>query len=162
MFSLVCVVLMFAFIFKTYLVQGKSMNPTLVEGNRLFVICAFYKPSVGDIVVMDESQHIGDSIVKRIIAIEGQTVNIDKQTGEITVDGIVFDKPIKGSEANLIHGSSWEYPITVPEGHIFVMGDNRANSLDSRYDVVGFIDTREVIGKALFIISPIKEFRRVR
>lgn len=162
MVALVFVILLFVFVFKTYMVRGPSMIPTLVEGNRVYVICAFYKPSQGDVVIMDEKLQLGDSIIKRVIAVEGQQVNIDSQTGEITVDGVVFINPVPTSTKNIVSNSSMTYPVVVPKGYIFVMGDNRGNSLDSRSDKVGFIDVRDVIGKALYVISPVDQFRKIR
>jgi len=138
------------------------MYPTLVEGNRVYVICAFYKPVQGDVVIMDEKLQIGDSIIKRVVAVEGQTVDINKETGEVTVDGVVFKTPIATTTKNIVADSKMSYPVVVPKGYIFVMGDNRGNSLDSRYDRVGFIDLRDVIGKAIYVISPVDQFRKIR
>ena len=160
--ALSVVILLFIFVFKTYMVRGSSMIPTLVEGNRVFVFCVLYKPEQGDVIIMDERLQIDNSIIKRVIATEGQEVNIDTETGEITVDGVVFDKPIPTTTRNIVENSRIKYPIIVPAGYIFVMGDNRGNSLDSRYERVGFIDMRDVIGKAVYVISPIDQFRKIR
>ena len=162
MVALSVVILLFIFIFKTYMVRGSSMIPTLIEGNRVYVICALYKPSQGDIVIMDERLQTGDSIVKRVIATEGQELYIDGETGEITVDGVVYKYPIATTTKNIVLNTGMVYPVIVPEGHIFVMGDNRGNSLDSRYAKVGFVDVRDVIGRALFVISPIDQFRNIK
>lgn len=162
MFALAAVIILYIFVFKTYMVRGESMVPTLIEGNRVFVICALYTPKQGDVIIMDESLLIGDSIVKRVVATEGQTVNIDSQTGEITVDGVIFDKPIGTTQKNYISSSNTTYPLTVPKGHVFVMGDNRAYSFDSRYDKIGFIERRNIIGRALYVISPLGETKKIK
>ncbi|MCL1831031.1 MAG: signal peptidase I [Oscillospiraceae bacterium] len=162
MVALSVVILLFIFVFKTYLVRGSSMVPTLTEGNRVYVFCAFYTPSQGDVVIMDERLQIGDSIVKRVVATEGQVIDINNETGEITVDGVPFVSPIPTTLYNCVSNSSITYPTTVPEGYIFVMGDNRGNSFDSRYDRVGFIDIRDVIGRAIYVISPVDQFRKIK
>ena len=155
-FALVAVVVLFTFVFKSYMVRGISMEPTLYDGYRVFVYSFMYTPSQGDIIVMDESLEIGDySIVKRVVAVENQTVDIDPDTGEITVDGVVFDTPISTSHTN--NAGDMDFPGVVPEGYIFVMGDNREHSLDSRYQRIGFIDKRNIIGKAIYIISPVEK-----
>lgn len=143
------------------MVQGPSMEPTLYQGNRVLVFSLLYEPKQGDVIVMDESLEIGDSIVKRVVATEGQTVDINTATGEVTVDGVVFDAPIKTSLDNVIQGDSMSFPVTVPEGHVFVMGDNRAHSYDSRTSSLGFIDERDIIGKAIYIISPVGETGKI-
>ena len=137
------------------------MLPTLVGGHRVLVFSAFYRPSQGDIIVMDESIEIGDSIVKRVIATEGQILNIDSESGEIIVDGVAFNYPIPASHDNIINNPDIEYPLTIPKGYIFVMGDNRAHSFDSRFSKVGFVDMRNVIGKAVLIISPLEDAGRI-
>jgi len=159
-FAVTVVMLLFTFVFQIYVVKGSSMNPTLIEGWRVLAWDLFYSPEQGDVVIVDDNIPIGESIIKRVVATENQVVDIDKKTGEITVDGVPFDRPIPANEYNA--NGDREYPITVPEGFCFVMGDNRGVSYDSRYTAVGFIDSDSIIGKAVLIMSPLKEFGAIR
>lgn len=151
-FALLAVAILFVAFFKVYAVLGASMEPTLRTGNRVFAWCFLYEPAQGDIVILDEELVLGESIVKRVVAIEGQVVDIDEETGEITVDGIVFDEPVATSLSNL--NGNMHFPLRVPDGHVFVMGDNRGNSHDSRYTTIGFVDERSVMGNVLYVFGP--------
>lgn len=137
-------------------VNGASMNETLQHNDVLILSDLFYKPDNGDIVVF-ESQTTGydEPYVKRVIATEGQVVDYDPDTGVVTVDGEVpeWEKYAthKGMKRNY-YGADIVYPYTVPDGHIFVMGDNRWNSKDSRD--IGPVDTRTVLGRVVFRLFP--------
>ena len=155
------ILLVFTFIIRIAYVDGPSMNPTLIDGEALALSNLFYTPKQGDIVVFQAPEStIDGGVVKRVIATEGQTVDINFETWEVTVDGTVLDEPY----VNYIEGTymlnylNTEFPLTVPEGHIFVMGDNRNHSNDSRNANVGCIDTRYVFGKVLFRITPFSKF----
>lgn len=163
--TLIAVVILFTLVFRIVGVQGKSMLETLHEGDRVIISNLFYTPSQGDIVVIsrnytnDENQvstRDNEPIIKRVIATEGQTVDIDFDTGVVTVDGQVLDEPYINTPTNLHYDV--EFPQTVPEGCIFVMGDNRNNSLDSRSSEIGMIDERYVLGHAVFRILPFGSF----
>ena len=147
LFALAVVLLAFTFVLKSYIVDGSSMVPTLLSGQRVFALSLFYTPQTGDIIIIDENNALDEPLVKRVVATAGQTVDIDPATGEITVDGAVFDAPISATTDNLRGDTS--YPLTVPQGFLFVMGDNRARSLDSRYAALGFVDARAVLGKKI-------------
>ena len=137
-------------------VNGSSMNETLQHEDVLILSDLFYTPKNGDIVVF-ESQQTGydEPYVKRVIATEGQVVDYDPITGEVTVDGEVPEweqyAAYKGTQRTTYYAEI-SYPYTVPDGHIFVMGDNRWNSRDSRD--IGPVDTRTVLGRVVFRLFP--------
>ena len=142
------------FVFSIVQVEGHSMDPTLNHKQRLIVNRLFYTPDSGDIVIV-KSNVLKKYIVKRVIALPGQVIDIDPISGDVTVDGALLDEPyIK--EKLRSSGGAYDYPLTVPEDTVFVMGDNRNNSQDSRS--IGVIPYDELIGKAVFRILPISEF----
>lgn len=143
------------FVFSIVQVQGASMEPTLNQSERLFVFKSFYKPKNKDIVII-KSEQLGKFIVKRVIATSGQIIDIDTETGKVSVDGELLNEPYINKSENAYIGTRDIYPLEVPEGHVFVMGDNRGNSLDSR--ALGVIDNDDIMGKAVFRIWPIDSF----
>ena len=153
--SVLAVVLVFTFVVRGFRVDGPSMRETLQDGDILLILndhlCGDYQPD--DIVILRKASfRDGKPIVKRVIALAGQTVDIDFGAGIVYVDG-------KALEEDYIRESTWtpeglEFPVTVPEGHIFILGDNRNNSSDSRHRGLGPIDTRMVMGKAVFLVVP--------
>ena len=154
-FGLAGVLLVFMLIFRLVTVSGPSMMQTLQHGDNLILLSnVFYtNPKFGDIVVASkDSFKNGEPIIKRVIATEGQTVDIDFATGIVYVDGNALDEPYTNTPTNLMEGV--QFPIVVDEGCIFVMGDNRNDSLDSRSPDIGQIDRREVLGKVLFLALP--------
>ena len=157
--ALVAAILIFTFAARTITVVGSSMVPTLEEGNLLIVSRLFYRPKYGDIVVLRKESFMADPIVKRVIATEGQTVDIDFAEGIVYVDGTALDEPYVNSTTN--EREDFTEPVTVPEGCVFVMGDNRNRSTDSRSARVGCVDTRYIIGKALLRLAPLNRFGRV-
>ena len=154
-YMLLAIVLAFLLLFRIIVVSGDSMYSTLLDGDYLLLLSnLFYRqPEAGDIIVISkESFDNGAPIVKRVIATEGQTVDIDFEAGTVFVDGVEL---LEGYINNLTHqGRGVEFPLTVDDGCIFVLGDNRAVSLDSRYPEIGQIDRREVLGKALLLMLP--------
>lgn len=152
---LVIICLLFLLVFRVVVVSGTSMNRTLLDGDYLLLLSnLFYRnPQPGDIVVASkQSFDDGAPIVKRVIATEGQTVDIDFETGTVYVDGNALEEDYIWT-ATTTHGGT-RFPLTVDEGCVFVMGDNRGNSRDSRYLEIGQIDKREILGKAIFLFLP--------
>jgi len=154
-FALVIGILVFIFIGRVVTVDGSSMYPTLHNADKIITSDLFYTPKNGDIVVFQTDVYGADALVKRVIATAGQTVDIDFDRGVVTVDGEALDEPYV-NELTYTR-ESFSGPLTVPEGYLFVMGDNRNASEDSRSDRVGLVDTRCVIGKVLFIALPGKD-----
>lgn len=156
----VTIMLVFAFVFRLNIVDGHSMDMTLADGQYLLVSDLLYEPTAGDIVIVHKinADPYDAPIVKRVIATEGQTVDIDFTTWTLKVDGKVIDEPYRYLSNDPILTSDWDFPITVGEDQIFVMGDNRNNSADSRTEEIGLIDTRCVVGKAYVRLFPMNEF----
>lgn len=139
------------FLFSIAQVEGGSMVPTLHGGERLIVSKLFYQPQNGDIVIV-KSRGLKKFIVKRVIAVGGQTVDMDARTGDVTVDGKVLNEPYI---AEKLHSTGQQtYPLKIEDDSIFVMGDNRNNSTDSRSSIVGQVPKSDVVGKAVFRIWP--------
>ena len=152
--SVLVVVLLFTFVVRLIGVDGHSMVPTLQDGDRLLVLNSILYDDYqyGDIVVLRKESFLAEPIVKRVIATGDQTVDIDFETGSVYVDGELLKEDYINELTFLEEGT--EFPLTVPEGSIFVMGDNRNNSNDSRDYRLGTVDTRYVIGKAVFLAFP--------
>lgn len=154
-YLLALVMLLFTFVIRFVVVSGDSMYSTLVDGDYLLLVnnhlCG--ELDQGDIVVagMDRFRD-GEAIVKRVIATEGQTVDIDFDTGVVYVDGAALDEPYTFTATNLEEGT--EFPLVVEDGCVFLMGDNRNGSLDSRSPQIGQVDRREILGKAVFLLLP--------
>ena len=135
------------------------MNPTLVNGDKIIVSNLFYDPKPGDIIVFRKDEYRDEPLVKRVIAVEGQTVNIDFERGIVYVDGEPIDEPYIAEPTKEPLDFTGE--ITVDEGCVFVMGDNRNHSTDSRYSLIGQVDERCIMGKVYFTLFPIKNFGSV-
>ena len=158
--SLVFILLFFIFILHTNTVVGGSMNPTLTEGDRLFVNNLAYDPQPGDIVIVAKKTFRPKPIVKRVIAVGGQTVDIDFETHEVFVDGVKLDEPYINEPT--ARSYDVEFPLTVPEGSVFVMGDNRNASDDSRDSALGCVDRRYIQGRVVLRYWPFRSFGIVR
>jgi signal peptidase I len=180
LFSIFTVILIFTFLFKVASVIGTSMIPTLEEDDKLIIASAFYNnPKQKDIIIVDsqnahlpkdtdgdgvvddvvESEGINKTIVKRVIATAGQTIDIDFSTGNVSIDGEVIHEAYI-NDLTLLDESKgeFEYPLTIPEGYVFVLGDNRGVSKDSRSCEIGLIDIDDIVGKVVLRISPMEKF----
>lgn len=139
-------------------VDGGSMDNTLEDGELMLVWSLGYQPKHGDIVVLNKTTTIfpghseSKAIVKRVIATENQTVDIDFEEGIVYVDGTPLDEPYTYTDTNISEGMV--FPLTVEEGCVFLMGDNRNESMDSRDPEIGMVDEREILGKAVFLLLP--------
>ena len=155
--AIVICVLFFSFIVRLVDVVGSSMYPTLEDGDKIIVSNLFYTPKQGDIVVFRKDEYREEPLVKRIIAVEGQTVDIDFERGIVYVDGEPLDEPYIAEPAT--DPENFIGPVEVPEGCIFVMGDNRNGSTDSRFGSLGMVDTDYVLGRAVCVVFPFSDFK---
>lgn len=170
--AMLAVVIIFTFVFRVATIVGESMENTFFEGQKVIITNWFYSPKAGDVVVVSRNAHNNASasddegpIIKRIIATEGQRVSIDFEKGIVYVDGIALDEPYTKTPTNLKYDIDFSAPVYVPEGHVFCLGDNRNDSLDSRSSSIGddgMIDTRYILGKVTFRILPLGDFGKVK
>ncbi|MBQ8296448.1 MAG: signal peptidase I [Ruminococcus sp.] len=164
--------LIFTYIMKISTVEGESMMNTLAEGDTVIASVMYSEPENGDIVIINAYESVvlnaysqpqfgeglNKQIVKRIIATEGQTVNIDFSKGIVYVDGQALDEPYVSSLTHLDEGAfTGKYPVTVPDGYVFVMGDNRSVSKDSRSAEIGFVSVDDIVGKVVFRFLPLNK-----
>lgn len=149
------ILLIFLLLFRVIVVDGDSMYSTLWDGDYLLLLSnlIYPNPEMGDIVVVSkQSYDSGSPIVKRVIASEGQIVDIDFENGIVYVDGLPLQEEYINTATNLQEGMS--FPLLVEKDCYFVMGDNRNNSRDSRSPDIGQVDRREILGKAIFLMIP--------
>ncbi len=145
---LIAVAVVFSMFFKIVQVDGVSMTPTLNDNESLLVYTMNYTPEAGDIVVIGESYKTHEAMVKRIIATQNQIVSVDYEVGKVYVDGVELEESYVVSMTKPDENEI-KYPYTVPSGCVFVMGDNRDESGDSRSKSIRAIDTRHIVGKVL-------------
>lgn len=158
-FALVAVV--FTFVVRVITVDGSSMNPTYYDQDRVLVSSLGEEIQQGDVVIIVNT--LSRPIIKRVIAVEGQTVDFDPQLREVTVNGIPVEGDVFGIQNGItavpnLPGLVLEFPQKVPEGCVFVLGDNRTNSTDSRFAEVGMVDRRNILGKVVFNVYPFSKF----
>lgn len=159
--ALIAIVLIFTFVGRIIGVKGSSMYPTLHNGDMMLVQSIAYTPKQGDVVVLTKESFMSEAIVKRVIAVGGQTVKIDYDTNTVYVDGVALEEDyinLEDLDPMEDKGADYYSEITVPEGSIFVMGDNRNWSTDSRYPGLGVVDERYVIGRVLCVVFPFSNF----
>ena len=156
--SIVAIMLIFTFAFRIVGVSGPSMMNTLINGDWLIVSAFITEPERGDIVIITQPNSFNEPIVKRVIAVGGDTIDIDFDKATVSINGKVINEPYLGSPTtNDEH--AWQYPLTLKEGQVFVMGDNRQHSSDSRSPDIGLIDENYILGQVLLRFSPISEFK---
>ena len=165
--AVVTVVLLFTFVLRQVGVDGESMLQTLQHKDRVIISNFMYEPKPKDIVVISRNytndEHLPvdrntEPIIKRVVATAGQEVDINFEMGEVSVDGIVLQEEYINAPTHLKYDI--DFPVTVPENCVFVMGDNRNHSLDSRNSAIGMVDEKYVLGKAYVRIWRDKEFRQ--
>ena len=170
MTAVFCIILLFAYVICLVDVEGGSMVPTLNDGDRLLVSRLGSSYETGDILILDskvsytfdrsdnliQGAGLGKRIVKRLIAKGGQEINIDFAEGAVYVDGEKLDEPYINALTKRDEGG-FSYPFTVPEGYVFVMGDNRNISKDSRHPEVGLLSEDAVVGKVILRIAPLSQ-----
>ncbi len=145
--AIIVILLVMTFFLRQVSVKGRSMNDTLQDQDRLLVYSFLYQPQNGDIVIITRGANWDELIVKRVIAVEGQHLEINYDTNEIIVDGEVLEEDyIKGKTIALPQPT--KIPDVIPKGYVFVMGDNREDSLDSRSKKIGLIPVENIVGKA--------------
>ena len=159
-YSVSIVIILFTFLCRIAVVSGPSMEKTLFDKEVLLVSDLFYEPQAGDVIVFQSNTILdNEAIVKRVIATEGQTVDIDFQNWIVYVDGEAIEEPYINFEAGrYMNPSDYSFPMPVEEGKIFVMRDNRNLSTDSRDNRIGQVDTRFVLGRVLLRILPFGTF----
>lgn len=152
---LIFLILMFSLVGRVIEVKGGSMKPTLHEGDLMLLQSIGYTPRQGDVVVLRKNSFMTDPIVKRVIATGGQHVTVDYTANKVYVDGTALDEPyINEIMADPLNPSMTVLDVDVPQGSIYVLGDNRNHSSDSRHELLGTVDERYVLGKALWVVFP--------
>lgn len=154
--AVVTIMLIFTFVFRVVGVDGTSMVPTLQHQDYLIVSAFDKEPAYGQVVIVTQPNAFEKPIVKRIIATENQVVDINFATGDVFVDGVLLNEPYINNRT--INNEGVSFPVTVPENHVFVMGDNRQGSTDSRSEKIGFIHEDYILGVAKYRIFSMDEY----
>lgn len=175
--TLFLMTIIFTYVLRIATVNGDSMKNTLISGDRLITTAFCNSPEQGDIVIiyagdavtLDENRNLEinkglrKTLVKRVIAVEGQTVDIDFERGSVYVDSVMLDESYITGLTHMDEGAfTGQYPVTVPKGYVFVLGDNRQVSKDSRSSELGFVAVKNITGKVLMRISPLETFGFVK
>lgn len=150
--AVIILMLFFSLMFRPAAVIGDSMLPNFSGGDRVACVHSFSGYERGDVIIISHATRKDESIIKRVIAVGGDTVDIDFYKGTVSVNGQVLDEPYVGTPTNLSY--DMKFPLTVPEGKLFVLGDNRNDSIDSRSTDIGLINENKVLGKVIFRFYP--------
>lgn len=155
--AVVCILLLFTCLARTATVSGPSMMPTLQNGDQLLLLQAgYHQPQHGDIIVIDRTQSDEPPIIKRVIGCAGDEIDIDFSSHEVRRNGELLKEDYINEPTALSYDVT--FPVTVPDGAVFVLGDNRNHSMDSRAGEIGMVDLRRVMGKAVFRFIPLDQF----
>ncbi len=169
------IIVVFTYIFSFASVSGDSMKPTLSNGEKLLALETGYKPQRGDVVIIDnktaglldengnvtENEALNCMISKRIIAVGGDTIDFDFENGTVTLNGEVLEESYISEPTTRNDQAAFEYPLTIPQGYVFVLGDNRNISMDSRHEKIGLVPEDEITGKAVLKVYPFGNFGAV-
>lgn len=155
--SVCAIVVIFTFFARIIGVNGDSMNPTLTNGDRVVISDLFYTPKHGDIVVL-HAAGFSEPLIKRVIAVEGETVRVEPEEGRVYVNGVALDEEYTAEPTLKSYDMLPSVDVIVPDGCVFVMGDNRNHSSDSRSNSVGMVDERQIIGRAFWRLLPAENF----
>lgn len=158
--AVIILILLFSLVFRPAAVIGNSMLPSFSDGDRVACVHSFSGYERGDVIIISHATRKDESIIKRVIAVGGDTVDIDFYKGTVSVNGQVLDEPYVNTPTNLSYDMT--FPVTVPEGKLFVLGDNRNDSLDSRSTDIGFINENKVLGKVVFRFYPFDKIEIIK
>ncbi len=158
--AVIILILLFSLVLRPAAVIGNSMLPSFSGGDRVACIHSFSGYERGDVIIISHATRKDESIIKRVIAVGGDTVDIDFYKGTVSVNGQVLDEPYVNTPTNLSYDMT--FPVTVPEGKLFVLGDNRNDSLDSRSTDIGFINENKVLGKVVFRFYPFDKIEIIK
>lgn len=156
-YILCAVALVFMFFFRLVTVDGDSMYPTLCHQDQVIMLSGLWydEPAPGDVVVVRAPAFSSEPLIKRIVAVEGDTVDIDFVSGEVSVNGVVLkEEYIPEPTFRDFEEAGMAYPIEIEKGCVFLLGDNRNVSYDSRFHLIGQVDTRNILGKVVFLAFP--------
>ena len=158
--AVIILILLFSLVLRPAAVIGDSMLPNFSGGDRVACVHSFSGYERGDVIIISHATRKDESIIKRVIAVGGDTVDIDFYKGTVSVNGQVLDEPYVNTPTNLSYDMT--FPVTVPEGKLFVLGDNRNDSLDSRSTDIGFINENKVLGKVVFRFYPFDRIKIIK